>query len=55
MLLHRPLRRHLVKLVTQIRVKSGYIYKTHLRVIYAIYAIYAVTYVCHAVCAVIYV
>lgn len=52
---HRPLRCHLVKLATQIRVKSGYIYKTRLRVIYALCAIRVVIYVCRAVYAVIYV
>ena len=52
---HRPLRCHLVKLATQIRVKSSYIYKTRLRVIYALCAIRVVIYVCRAVYAVIYV
>ena len=53
---HRPLRCHLVKLATQIHVvKPGYIYKTRLRVIYALCAIRVVTYVCRAVSAVIYV
>ena len=52
---HRPLRCHLVKLATQIHVKSGYIYKIRLRVIYALCAIRVVTYVCRAVSAVIYV
>ena len=53
---HRPLRCHLVKLATQIHVKSGYIYyKIRLRVIYALCAIRVVIYVCRAVYAVIYV